>query len=182
MNQELLKDLVKAQLEIRAPEKDKTNPRFKTKYCSLDAIYAACRMPLAKNGITLSHSVEYVDGKSVLVTSLNHVSGDSLSNKIPIFVEHETSQGFASALTYSRRYAICSLLGLPTDDDDDGELATKEEKPRLSGAQLQQIWDLIDGDEDLVKRILLTYQVKDLRDVPAGEFPTIINKLKIRKQ
>lgn len=182
MNQELMKDLVKAQLEIKAPEKDKVNPRFKTKYCSLDAIYVACRMPLAKNGITLSHSVENIDGKSVLVTSLNHVSGETISNKIPIFVEQQTSQGFASALTYSRRYAICSLLGLPTDEDDDGEQATKEERHRVTEDQAQQIIDLVGGDTEMIRRICRGYQVSDLRDLPLAEFPKIIKNLQARKQ
>lgn len=180
MNQEILKDLVKAQLEIKAPEKDKVNPRFKTKYCSLDAIYSACREPLAKHGITLSHSVENIEGKAVLVTSLNHVSGESLSNKIPLFIEQQTSQGFASALTYSRRYAICSLLGLPTDDDDDGEMAVRDERG-ISEAQANEIMNYIQEDMNLMHRILKGYGVKTLREIPNTEFSKIIANLKARQ-
>lgn len=184
-NQELIKALVKTQLEIKPPEKDKVNPRFKTGYSSLDAIYAATRVPMAKNGLTLSHSVENVDGKPVLVTTVYHISGESICNKIPLFIEQQTSQGFASGLTYSRRYAVCSLLGLPTDDDDDGELATQEQsKPAfvgLTSAQINEILDLLDGDDDLGKRILRGYGVTDFRQIPGSEHAKMVKNLKNRK-
>jgi hypothetical protein len=179
-NTELMKDLVKAQLEIKAPEKDKVNPRFKTKYCSLDAIYSSCRSALAKHGLTLSHSVELLDGKSVLVTTLNHISGESMSNKIPMFIENQTSQGFASALTYGRRYAICSLLGLPTEEDDDGEMATRDERG-LNESQAQEIMSFIKEDANLMQRILKGYDVKSLREIPNTEFSKIIANLRARQ-
>ena len=123
---ELINALVKTQLEIKPPIKDKINPRFKSGYSSLDAIYDACRLPLARNGLTLAHSVGYHENKLTLKTTLYHVSGGMIENFIPLYVENQHSQGFASALTYSRRYAVTSLLGLPSDDDDDGEEATRQ--------------------------------------------------------
>lgn len=182
MCEELIKALVKTQLEITPPAKDKINPRFKTGYSSLDAIYQACRVPLAKNGLTLSHSVETVDGKTYLVTTIYHVTGQSMSNKIPIFVEQQTSQSFASALTYSRRYAVCSIIGLPTEEDDDGERATAEEAKAppvgLSPKQAQEIQNLVGEDEALMKRILGGYGVSYLTQIKANDFDGIVTKLK----
>jgi len=123
-----LEALVEAQLKIKAPKKDKINPRFKTGYCSLDSIYEAIRIPLAEHGFTIRHTVVKDGDAYWLETFLHHASGEQLSNRIPILVEQMTSQGFASALTYSRRYALCSLLGLPTDDDDDGNAAEDLQK------------------------------------------------------
>lgn len=123
-----LECLVQAQLKIKAPKKDKINPRFKTSYCSLDSIYEAIRIPLAEHGFTIRHTIVAEGEKYWLETFLHHSSGETLSNRMPIFVEALTSQGFASALTYSRRYALCSLLGLPTDDDDDGNAAEDLQK------------------------------------------------------
>lgn len=126
--QTYLECLVQAQLKIKAPKKDKINPRFKTGYCSLDSIYDAIRIPLAEHGFVIRHTVVREGEQHWLETFLHHSSGETLSNRMPILVEQMTSQGFASSLTYSRRYALCSLLGLPTDDDDDGEAAEASQK------------------------------------------------------
>ena len=40
-------------------------------------------------------------------------------------IKDQTAQGVGSALTYAKRYAISSILGITADDDDDGELASK---------------------------------------------------------
>lgn len=126
--QTYLECLVQAQLKIRAPKKDKVNPRFKTSYASLDSIYEAIRIPLAEHGFTIRHTV-VKDGETYwLETDLIHVSGEKLSNRLPMFVEQMTSQGFASASTYGKRYSLCALLGLPSDEDDDGEAAEAVQK------------------------------------------------------
>ncbi len=180
-NNELLVALAKAQLEMKPPIKDKTNPRFKTKYASIDAIYDACRVPLAKNGLTLAHSVEVLEGKMFLRTMLSHISGNSINNCFPLFMGEQTSQGFASALTYGRRYAIASLLSLPSDEDDDGEGATEAQKQAafigLSFADQKKIEDLIGEDKDLIARILGGYGVTKLSQIPETEGKAIINKL-----
>lgn len=121
---ELLSALVKAQLEMPIPEKDKTNNNFKYKYASLDSIYKACREPLAKNGLILTHTIMRDEQNNLtLLTKLQHTSGQKIFNEFPIFLEKVTSQGMGSARTYACRYAIASLLALPSDEDDDGEIA-----------------------------------------------------------
>lgn len=180
-NQEIIKAIVKTQLEITPPVKDKINPRFKTAYSSLDAIYSSVRLPLAVNGLTLSHSVDLIDNKYFLMTILRHSSGQEIINKIPMFIENLTSQGFASALTYARRYAICSLLGLPSDEDDDGE-ATQEsiEKPShgfISREQADEIMKLLDGNDSVLRAILKGYGVNNLISIPSKEFSPICLRL-----
>ena len=172
---EITKAIVAAQIEISAPVKDKINPRFKTAYSSLDAIYNAVRKPLAKHGLTLSHSIETVDGKSILVTTIRHISGEEINNKIPLFIENQTSQGFASALTYARRYATCSFLSLPSDEDDDGEVA---ENPGLNRIQEQEIIHLIKGDESFLTKILKGYGKESLKEIPASEFNPLKERIK----
>ena len=148
--QEIIKAIVKTQLEITPPVKDKVNPRFKTAYSSLDSIYASVRMPLAKNGLTLSLSVELVrETQHVLRTTIFHVNGESMSNIIPLFIENLNSQGFASALTYARRYAICSLLGLPSDEDDDGE-ASQPAKDKISDKQIAYL-EMLGSKNEMVR-------------------------------
>ena len=162
----LVEALCKAQLEIKAPKKDKINPRFKNSYSSLDAIYEACRIPLARHGLTLSHTVG--EGGNWVETTLRHEGGESICNRIPVYIEHQTSQGFASAYTYARRYGTSSLLGLSSDEDDDGNAAVDEEKKAplkviASPTQIKMLEALIaaKNDPDLRTNIL-NYHAKDL--------------------
>lgn len=191
-NNALVSALVKTQLELTPPVKDKVNPRFKSRYCSLDSIYEACRIPLAKNGLSLSHSVEFLENKYSLRTTLYHVSGEQINTVMPMFVSQLDSQGFASALTYARKYAVCSLLGLPTEEDDDGNEATSQQTVSrsaiptksnvcLSDAQCEEIDQLIEDDMELLNRILTGYEVTKLKNIPADKFDKIMKVLRERK-
>lgn len=183
----LLAALVKAQLDITAPDKDKVNTQFGSKYSSLDQIYAACRIPLARNGLTIMHTVEFVDQKYSLITTLLHVSGETMANRYPMFVTQAHSQGFAAALTYARRYAICSLIGLPSEEDDDGNAATEMEKnppkikPPVKGLNAEQVGEIVaqfNGDGAIGTRILNSYKVGSFDKIPESEFETIMKKLR----
>lgn len=66
-----------------------------------------------------------------LRTKLIHVaSGESMEDTMPIVLDKDNSQGLGSALTYARRYALMSVLGLVADVDDDANAAS----PRQSSS------------------------------------------------
>jgi hypothetical protein len=60
---------------------------------------------------------------------------------MPLLLSKNDAQGMGSAITYARRYALCAVLNLVADDDDDGarasrrastgNLATDAQKKRL---------------------------------------------------
>lgn len=189
---EIIKALVKTQMEIKPPVKDKIN-RFKTKYASIDAIYDACRIPLATNGLSLSHSVETTEGKHYLKTTLFHVSGEQINNVIPLFIDQLTSQGLGAALTYAKKNAVCCILGLPTEEDDDGNKASDEQSPTksnqpktfLNDQQIDEIEQFIEDDVGLLNRILVGYGkgavLDSLKEIPSENFNAIISALKKRK-
>ena len=171
----LIAALVKAQGEIKAPVKEGVNPMFKNKYATLDAIYHACRKPLANNGLVLSHSVEVDEGgRYFLITMLYHTSGEKMSNRFPMFIEKQTNQGIASARTYACRYATCNLLALPGDEDDDGNAS-------ITSTQQKEIEELVGDDTALTDRILKGYKVKSLSDIPAKNFVPIVKNLQNRQ-
>ena len=47
-----------------------------------------------------------------------HTSGEWISATLSMPVERETAQGFGSALSYCRRYALTAMLGIAAEDDD----------------------------------------------------------------
>lgn len=180
----LITALVKAQSQMKAPAKEGFNPLYKSKYVTLDAIYSAVRKPLSDNELSLSHSVEIDDAnRYFLITTLMHVSGESMQNKFPMVIEKLSNQGIASARTYACRYAVSNMLALPSDEDDDGNAAEiKLKKDTLSDDQCKEIEAYTTHDEDLKKKILTGYKVKALSDISSSNFGPIMKNLQKRTQ
>lgn len=128
----LAEALAKAQAELKAVAKDRTNPHFKNRYATLDAILDTIRPTLAKHGLSVVQGViTYGEGEAV-ETTLVHSSGEWIRNYVPMKIGKQDAQGVGSALTYGRRYGVSALLALSTDEDDDGEQAVKptRQEPR----------------------------------------------------
>ena len=76
---------------------------------------------LNDNGITL---IQCVDGDTV-GTTLLHESGQWISGgSVKLIIDKQNMQGLGSAITYAKRYSLSSILGLATEEDDDGNTAS----------------------------------------------------------
>jgi hypothetical protein len=134
------KALAAAQAEIKTVAKDRTNPHFKNRYATLDAIMEAVRPVLAKHGLSIVQGCTLpneVDGRLVLFaveTMVLHASGEYLSNMVYMPIAKQSAQDAGSALTYGRRYGVSALLSLATDDDDDGEQASAPQRQAAPAA------------------------------------------------
>ena len=110
---------------------DATNPHFKNKYPSLAGIFDVLRPALSACGLVVTQTPTYLqDAAGNLVaglrTRVTHAeSGEFLEDTMLLLIEKATPQAQGSALTYARRYAVLSMLGLVGDEDDDGEAASK---------------------------------------------------------
>lgn len=116
--------LAKAQGEMEAASKDKVNPHFKSKYADLGSIWDAIRAPLTKNGLSvvqLPHTAE--DGTVRVTTILLHSSGQFIEASYCLPATKQDAQGFGSAITYMKRYALTGMGVAP--EDDDGNLASQ---------------------------------------------------------
>lgn len=131
--------LVKAAAELGPIAKDATNPAFRNKYATLDAIMEQVRPVLARHGLAVMQGVthpETVDGKVVglaVETRLLHQSGEWLATVVTLPVEKSTAQGAGSAISYGRRYGLSAMLGL-TAEDDDGNAASTLARPAARSA------------------------------------------------
>jgi hypothetical protein len=116
---------------------DSVNPHFKNKYVSLNAVLEGVLPVLQKHNILLTQWPDEIHGQPGLVTKLTWVSGDktdTLEAVTPLVLAKATPQEFGSALTYFRRYAILSILGLVGDEDDDAEVASPKPTPKTKDA------------------------------------------------
>ena len=111
--------------------KDKSNPAFRgSKYASLDTVLENVRAALNQHGVVLIQHPSHADGEPALRTKLVHAeSGESEESEMLLLVDKQNAQGQGSAITYARRYAALSALGLTADEDDDGNTASRQREP-----------------------------------------------------
>jgi len=116
--------LAAAQGEMKNASLNKTNPHFKNRYADLVGLWDTARPVLAKHGLAVIQCpMDAPEGKSGvrLATTIMHgASGESFTFHFTMPTERATAQGVGSAITYARRYAFASLLGMVADEDDDG--------------------------------------------------------------
>ena len=120
---DLVSALVKASAEIKTAKKDAENPFFKSRYSDLPSIVEACKSALLKNNLVVTQSTTLLNGATLLVTTLHHTSGQWIRGYYPVTAVKADPQAMGSAITYARRYALSAIVGVVSEDDDDGESA-----------------------------------------------------------
>ena len=116
--------LVSAIGELQNVAKTASNPYFKSKYAPLDAIVDATRPVLLKHGLAISQTPLYMEGSAGVETTILHTSGHSTTTTLLLPLKDQSPQGVGGAITYARRYALAAVLGLATEEDDDGNVSS----------------------------------------------------------
>ena len=124
---ELAAALVKAQAVFKtvAANKMVNAKAFTYKYATLATIMDAIRGLLTDNGLAITQPIVGND----LLTILLHTSGQYIISTVPIPLSADV-KGFGANLSYMRRYAITSLIGIAIDEEDDEQMATGRVAPK----------------------------------------------------
>jgi hypothetical protein len=102
----------------------KTGGKYTYDYADLGDVVKLTRPVLAEHGLVVLTPVEeHGDGLKTTVVVL-HTSGERMDFGPFPFPHGATAQATGSLVTYYRRYALQSALGIATGDDDDGASAT----------------------------------------------------------
>jgi hypothetical protein len=133
--------LAKFQAEVQNPKNTANNPFYKSKYAPLCDVLNLVRPLLAKYGLSVIQSPvggdiihgfifgQNKDGSNEhgslisisITTLLCHESGEWIEGgPMVVYLEKPTPQGAGSAISYARRYCLSSILGISSEDDDDG--------------------------------------------------------------
>jgi hypothetical protein len=115
---ELTKALIQFQKDVDKIEK---NARANYgKFADLANVLSTVTPALLKNDLVLVQTFL----EDSLVTTLRHVSGEEISSvcKLVLSEGRNKTQEWGKAVTYQRRYAICSILGTTADVDVDGAM------------------------------------------------------------
>ncbi len=125
MTKSLHEAMAKAFAEIESATKSANNPHFRSKYADITAVIEAVKPALVKNSLFFTQHPQPSEGGVTVETALHHASGESMSlGSLFVPANKNDAQGFGSALTYCRRYALVTAFGVPTEDDD-GNAASK---------------------------------------------------------
>jgi hypothetical protein len=97
----------------------------KYKYADLAGVIDAIKPALVENGLFFTQQPMPAQGGVQIRTVLHHACGDLLDmGTLFVPANKNDAQGYGSALTYARRYALVTAFGVPTEDDD-GNAAVK---------------------------------------------------------
>lgn len=131
--------LVDAIGELQNVAKTAANPYFKSKYAPLDAIVEATRPVLLRHGLAITQAPLFMEGMAGVETTIIHKSGHSTTTTLLLPLKDQSPQGVGGAITYARRYALASVLGIASEDDDDGNVSSglhKKEEARPAVAKV----------------------------------------------
>ncbi|AEE91175.1 ERF family protein [Tepidanaerobacter acetatoxydans Re1] len=207
---ESIKNIAKAlaafQAEVKNPANTEENPFFNSKYAPLNDILNTVRPILSKHGLSVLQSPSG-DGQNVTVTTLiTHESGEWIeSDPLTLKADKATAQGAGSAITYARRYALSAMLGISSEDDDDGNFASgnngnanpvkaykkspatktdenKTQKPdKATAAQLKKLYAMANEKgipgEEMKGLIKLHYSKDSSKDLTKQEASDLIEKI-----
>jgi len=178
---EIAKALCKTQATVEAVKKDANNPFFKSKYADLASIWHAIREALTSNGLSVLQEPSTEGNKVRITTTLIHTSGEYVRSMLEVVAVKVDPQGIGSAITYARRYALGSIVGIAPEDDD-GNAASgggdKQTKQNNNRPEPQTIVPSLKSADQLGSE-MYTYHLKKYFDGREFEFiKSMTDKLK----
>jgi hypothetical protein len=187
--------LVAAQAEMPALQRDKINPAFRSQYLSLEGLLEGVLPILNKHGLAVAQFPTFVPHEGELVPALRTVlihgaTGATLEDTMLLMLAKRDPQGQGSGITYAKRYALCALLGISADADDDGNAATGRAAQRqtrtpakavITEAKRQELFakvrDLQIASSRAKEIIKTAAGVDDSAKIPAAKFAAVMDAL-----
>jgi hypothetical protein len=184
---DLFTALSKAQAMMQGAKEDCKNPFYKSSYADLTSVWAAAREPLTKNGLCITQVLEMHGTTQCLVTILAHSSGQWIRSTLAFPAEQKDPQAIGKVITYYRRYGLAAIVGVCPEDDDAESAMQTVRKPSpppnsstplfITPEQAQVISTMVNHDPARIQRIVDSYRVKDLTNIPQDIYKTIVAKI-----
>lgn len=171
--------LLAAQKSITFASKEAVNPHFKNTYANLESVIGAIKEPLNDNEIFFTQTFSPSAPNTLsLTTRLLHSSGEWIEDTMTMPLQKNDAQGYGSAATYSRRYALAAITGLFQADDDGQEAVKPQPTPKLSVDQITAIEDTAKETGVTIEQICAIGKVKKISEVEASRYDGLLNWIK----
>ena len=154
-------------------KRDAQNPFFKSKYATLSNILESIQVPLLEAGLSFC---QMPDGDQLVTLIIHTESGEYFQSAYPIKPTRNDPQSFGSAVTYARRYALTSILGINVEDDDGTEASAPaaenaqhsatenkndDQRPWLTQKMFESAKERMgNGEDDLLEQIKRGFRMK----------------------
>ena len=136
------KNLAEALIAFQAsvPTIHENDQSFHGKFANLPGVLGTINPALRSAGLVVSQLPESIDGQPGLRTTLMHTSGEQISSVTPLAVAggKNVTQEWGKAITYSRRYALQSVLGICVGIEDNDADASSSSSVATPAQQQQQ--------------------------------------------
>lgn len=133
---ELFIALNRLQRDLRPASKDAINPHFKNKYSTYESTWEALREPLTENGLFAVQDIETQEKSVSILTTVGHISGQYMEfGPLILPVTKNDAQGFGSAISYGKRYALQAAFGITSGEDDDANYASQRKDKESTEAK-----------------------------------------------
>lgn len=155
-----MKRILEVKKQIGTLSKSHENPFFKSKYLDLNDLITAVEPLLHEQGLLL---IQPINNSTVETQIVDAETGDILLNSCLELPNILDPQKLGSAITYYRRYTLKSLLAI-AENDDDGNLAAKPEKPvkpKCSTDLVKKGIEKANGDGDKLNALIDKFDLDD---------------------
>lgn len=180
-------DVVNAFSEIEGAAKDKLNPHFKSKYADLTSVIDAIKPVLSRHNLVFYQRPQPSESGILVQTILRHASGEEIDlGTLYVPANKQDAQGFGSAMTYARRYALMTAFGVPAEDDDGNAASRPSAAPQravtpavapVSDDQRDLIQTLAPGAGKTIQGICEAYKIPALTSLTEAQASKLIERL-----
>lgn len=169
--------LAAAQGELKNPEKTKQadTGKYKYNYADIGDVLEAVLPVLSRHGLAVTQPTTIRDGAIILITRLSH-GEEAIESEYPVCSLNGNHQAMGAAMTYARRYALTSLIGVAAVDDTDGEGAApagEGERVKMNANQAKEElnWGAIQSKIDNAKDLATLDKQADWIEKRKGFWP-----------
>lgn len=167
-------------------EDKKVNNAYR--FVSHDKVTAVLHGPLTKHGIVFVPTVDNLtqDGNRVTVEMrLSFVNMDNPEDEFSIIsygqgIDNQ-DKGIGKAVSYAVKYGLLKVFCLETGDDVERDSIDYKETP-ITKDQVEHLNYLIDGNQDLLDRVLKWQKVDTLDALTEKSYKVISNELQKYKE
>ena len=129
---ELMASLTEIQNEL--PTMPKSSQAYGYKYTDLDTIVQTIKPILHKHKVGYMQSVGGLEnGAGTLTTRIFNDKGQYIEDTalLPVIsnTKNNNAQTLGMSITYMRRYSLCAMLGITSDEDVDAQAVQQQPKP-----------------------------------------------------